>query len=157
MPGGTFPDQMARNNEKTTSAAEFGQRLRAAMQERGHGSSSSRSRVDVGALARAAGTTYEMARRYAEGGAVPRADKLRAIAVWLGVSPSVLLWGDAPGVPNVNLGVLESCIAAVADAQRRTGLNISTERAARVVALLYQEAVAGKLTAPEVVDLLVRS
>lgn len=136
-------------------AEAFAGRLRSLMVERGHISRLSRSGVDIKALAAAADTSYEMARRYAEGLAVPRAEKLLAIAQWLGVSPSSLQWGRDQA-QAVDTGVLESCMRAVTEAQQRTGRPLSIEQAARLVALLYDEAVAGRLPTPEAVDLLLR-
>lgn len=74
----------------TTAAGAFARRLRELMRAQGYVSDTARSGVDVVALAGAAGTTYEMARRYAEGHAVPRPDKLHRIAAWLGVPAAAL-------------------------------------------------------------------
>ena len=135
------------------AAQKFGARLRACMLQRGHTSSSSRSGVDVNRLAEAAGTTYEMARRYAEGAAIPRPDKLEAIAAWLGVTPSELSWGDSGGV---NERVLEQCLTAIQEAQTRLGKTLTTQQAAHAVATLYQEAMAGRFPADESIDLMLR-
>lgn len=132
----------------------FGERLRKAMKRRGFVSRAARSGVDVAALAGAAGITYEMARRYAEGMAVPRPEKVDAIARWLGVPPASLLWGDA-STAAVDMEVLEKCLSAISEAQARTGMRLSTEKAARLVALLYGEAMAGRFPADRAVDLLV--
>jgi transcriptional regulator with XRE-family HTH domain len=137
------------------AAAAFARRLRDAMVARGFVSSGSRSGVDIAALARAAGTSYEMARRYAEGTAIPRPEKMEAIARWLGVQPGPLAWGASESV-SINLKTLETCLTAIAEAQRRTGRELTTERAAHLVALLYQEAIAGRYPQPETVDLLMR-
>ena len=126
------------------------------MIERGHISESARSGVDLNALAKAADTSYEMARRYAEGIAAPRADKIAMIAAWLGVAPGLLLWGDK-NTNVVDTEALQACIRAVTEAQERTGLNLSTERAARLVALLYEETMAGRSPGPATIDLMVRA
>lgn len=133
----------------------FVERLRAAMLARGRTSDTSRSGVDVNALAAAAGISYEMARRYAEGLAIPRPDKLEAIARWLGVSPSALMWGEE--THSINRKVLEVCVAAVQEAQNRTRITLTTEKSAHLVAILYEEAMAGRQPTPTTVDLLLRA
>jgi transcriptional regulator with XRE-family HTH domain len=133
----------------------FARRLRDAMTERGHVSAGARSGVDIASLARAAGISYEMARRYAEGAAIPRPNKLEAIARWLGVDPGFLAWGANESEP-INLQTLETCLTAIAEAQRRTGRTLTTEKAAHLVALLYQEAIAGRHPVQETVDLLLK-
>lgn len=138
------------------AATRFGQRLRELMLQRGLASHGARSGVDVATLAQAAGATYEMARRYAEGAAIPRPEKLEAIARWLGVSPSSLAFGDA--APSaVDTGTLQQCIEAIIEAQARTGRTLNTEQAAHLVALLYSEVKAGAVPANESLDLLVRA
>lgn len=139
------------------AAARFGQRLRELMLQRGHASPGARSGVDVATLAHAAGATYEMARRYAEGAAMPRPDKLEAIAQWLGVPPAELAFGDRPAQAEIDKGRLQACIEAVTNAQARTGRTLTTEKAAHLVALLYQEAAAGAVPARESLDLMVRA
>lgn len=96
-----------------------------------------------------------MARRYAEGKALPRPEKLDAIARWLGIPPATLLWGSATH-DAVDMEVLERCLSAISEAQQRAGVQISTERAAHLVALLYGEAMAGRLPEPTAVDLLLK-
>lgn len=66
------------------------------MRARGHTSiRNARSGVDVGPLARAAGVSREMARRYPEG-VVPDLNKLEKIADWLGVRLAWLRDGEGP-------------------------------------------------------------
>lgn len=141
----------------TRSKSAFARRLCALMTARGLTSDTSRSGIDVNALAAAADTSYEMARRYAEGIASPRAEKLAAIAQWLGVSPGALLWGDEEHRADVDTGILQACMQAIAEAQARTGVIVSTEKAAQIVALLYQETVAGRKPSPQTVDLIIRA
>lgn len=143
-------------SEKRQSEA-FAARLRDLMRARGLVSSTSRSGVDVSALAHAAGASYEMARRYAEGSALPRAETVEALARWLGVSPGVLMWGEEVARAEVDVEVLEQCIAAVSAAQKRTGKTISTEQAARVVAVLYRQAKAGRIPATESIELILEA
>lgn len=127
------------------------------MRERGLVSSTSRSGVDVTALAHAAGTSYEMARRYAEGSALPKAETVETLARWLGVSPGGLMWGEEAGRAEVDVKVLELCIAAVSAAQKRTGSSITTEQAAKVAAVLYREAKSGRIPPAESVDLILQA
>lgn len=143
-------------SDKDTAAAIFGARLREAMQAAGHVSRGSRSGVDVAKLAQVASTTYEMARRYAEGVAIPRPNKIRAIAQWLGVSPGALVYDAAP-TEVIDQGKLQQCLEAVTQAQGRTGQKLTTEQAAHLVALLYTEATAGRMPQADLLDLLVRA
>lgn len=141
----------------TTAAGAFSRRLRELMRAQGHVSDTARSGVDVVALAEAAGTTYEMARRYAEGQAVPRHDKLQRIADWLGVPAAALAWGSGRDDQPINAEVLQQCIAAVMTAQAKAGLQLTTERAAALVAALYEEAIDGRLPAAATVARMVRA
>lgn len=133
----------------------FGRRLREIMLQRGHGSEGARSGVDIGKLAEAAATSYEMARRYAEGVAIPRPDKLRAIAEWLRVSPGALAWGETGSAVDERL--LQECLNAVLEAQKRTGKTLTTERSSHLVAVLYQEAASGRFPEKDTIDLLLRA
>lgn len=67
---------------------EFGTRLAAAM---------ARAHVSVPELAKAAGVTPEMARRYTLGTAMPRPEKMKKIAALVGLSPSELQYGTVSG------------------------------------------------------------
>lgn len=138
------------------AAALFGARLRELMVAAGYVSRGARSGVDVAKLAEASRTTYEMARRYAEGIAMPRPDKLAAIARWLGTSPACLAY-DAEPQNAIDSGKLQQCLEAVTHAQARTGQSLTTEQAAHLVALLYTELNAGRMPTAESLDLLVRS
>jgi transcriptional regulator with XRE-family HTH domain len=136
-------------------AERFAERLRAAMRERGHVSSLARSGVDVNALATAASISYEMARRYAEGLAIPRPDKLAAIAAWLKMPPGALLFGESG--QSINREVLVRCVKAIREAQSRTGIRLSDELAAHLVGVLYDEAVTIGLPEASTIDLLLRA
>lgn len=132
-------------NKKISAA--FASRLTARMRERGLLSPSARSGVDVGALAAAVGISYEMARRYAEGLAIPRPDKLAAIADFLGVTSSWLLWGEAghgAGSDAINMGVLEECLLAISESQRQMGMALTSEQMANLAAMLYAEVIDGR-------------
>jgi transcriptional regulator with XRE-family HTH domain len=143
--------------QKVKKQAEaFGARLRQLMVERGRVSPNAKSGVDVTQLAHAADTTYEMARRYAEGPAIPRPDKLEAIARWLEVPIALLAYGEEKSSAVVDERLLQRCIEAIQDAQTRTGNLLPPERAARLVARLYREAAENGLPAVESMDLLVK-
>lgn len=133
--------------KNATDAASFAERLVGLMRAKGYVSTGSRSGVDVTALSKAAETTYEMARRYCEGKAIPRADKLTRIADWLGVSPSELLYGDQPRPAEsrlIHTEVLQSCIEAAKRAETIAGKEMPAEKTAKLVALLYEEAIDGR-------------
>ncbi len=128
----------------------FGQRLREAATRMGFTSGRSRSGVDVVELSRVLGSSYEMARRYAEGIALPKWEAVRLIATWLKVDPSWLMYGEekrkersADTNQVLNYALLEECITAVAEAQKSAGITLSTDRQAQLVIALYQAATAG--------------
>jgi len=139
-----------------SSAEAFGRRLRQLMREKGYVSDTSRSRVEVTALAEAAGTSYEMARRYADGRSRTRADTMQKIADWLGVAPAVLAWGSAEE-SSVDEELLRKCITAMIEAQIRTGITLDADRAARLVAMLYLEEVDGRSPASATVDRMLKA
>jgi transcriptional regulator with XRE-family HTH domain len=141
--------------DKQSSVNAFGDRLRRLMREQGHTSTGSKSGVDVARLAEIASTSYEMARRYAEGHAIPRPEKLAAIAKWLGVSSALLAWGEDEQA-GIDERLLQSCMQAITSAQERTGHPLSTENAARLVAALYREAMKNGLPSVASLDLLVK-
>jgi transcriptional regulator with XRE-family HTH domain len=145
-------------SDKSAAAKSFGARLRSVMAEKGLISKGSRSGVDVPKLAEIAQTTYEMARRYAEGVAIPRPDKLQAIADWLGVEPGTLAWGESTQSSAVVDGeLLQKCLTAVMHAQNTTGRHLSMDQAAHIVAVLYQEAATGRMPAADGVELMVKA
>lgn len=78
--------------ESETKHPEFAKRLSDAMQAAG---------VSVTDLKNHLKVTYEMARRYTMGVAMPRDDKLVAIAQRLGVQTAWLKFGDAISIPKV--------------------------------------------------------
>lgn len=110
------------------------------MRARGHVSDTARSGVDVPALADAAGM------------ATPRPGVLQRIAEWLGVAPAVLVWGrGADEAPAIEQETLQLCIQAVLQAQAGLGTTVVPEVAARVVSILYLEAMDGRPPAPDTV------
>lgn len=140
------------------SARVFGDRLCAAMRSRGHISTGNKSGVDVVALQKEAGTTYEMARRYCEGKAIPRPEKLAKIAEWLGTTPGALLYGAGePAVSRlIHTEVLQECLAAAQRAETLTGTTMPPDRMAKLVALLYEEAIDGRRVEDGLITRLLR-
>lgn len=126
------------------------------MHAAGYTSERSRSGVDVGALAKGAGVSYEMARRYAEGVALPRPDVVEAISQWLRVESAQLAWGAAPP-GQVDVLVLEKCLQAVRSAEAAAGVTLGAEDAARVVAQLYQELRQGELPSASTLAAMMRA
>jgi transcriptional regulator with XRE-family HTH domain len=136
-------------------ARRFGERLRAAMTAKGL-TGRGRSGVDVNALAKGAQVSYEMARRYAEGIALPRPDVIEAIAEWLGVDSAMLAWGAvAPG--NVDVVVLEQCLQAVRAAEAASGISLDPDHAARIVAQLYEETRRGEVPSASTLTALLKA
>lgn len=101
--------------------------------------------VDLAALSRAAGVSTEMARRYAEGTALPRPATIAAIARWLGVDAGYLLWGGNPGGPAVDSELLQRCLTAALEAQRLSGRILTPAHLSAITIALYTEAAAGKV------------
>lgn len=136
------------DNPQGRDAREFAARLRAAAHQRGLTSARSRSGVDVVALAAAIDCSYEMARRYAEGIAMPKPELVRLMARWLRVSTAWLMYGEGEmdGAADIDPVLLEACLQAVEEAQRSAGVQLKTDRLAQLVAALYHEARSG--TAP---------
>jgi transcriptional regulator with XRE-family HTH domain len=120
----------------------FSDRLKEAATAKGFTSSSSRSGVDVGRMAEAIGSSYEMARRYAEGMAMPKPDMLQKIARWLEVPAAWLSFGEV-SLGEVDETLLAACIFAVQEAQNLAGISLSADKAAPLVAALYRDARGG--------------
>lgn len=146
-----------RMTRENTEAKAFARRLRDLMAAAGHVSPGAHSGVDVGKLAEVAGVSYEMARRYAEGLAMPRPGNLTKIAKWLRVSSAELAYGENPKTNTIDEGVLRACLGAVQEAQARTGVVLTPERAAHLVAVLYAESLAGELPTTKTLDLMLRA
>jgi len=130
--------------QESEVAKGFARRLVALMESKGYVSKRNRSGVDVTALAKGAGVSYEMARRYVEGTAVPRPDVLRAIAAWLLVDPAELAFGGQGKASELDPDMLAECLLAVQEAQRLAQVNMTEDQAARVVVQLYREARKGE-------------
>lgn len=143
--------------ENSKAAQAFAERLVAAMKAKGLTSDRSRSGVDVAALSKAVGVSYEMARRYLEGRATPRPDVVNAMAQWLGMSTTSLLHGDSAASGDVDLTALERCVLAVTEAQQISGVALEANQAARIVAQLYAEAVHGNTPSVPTIAALIRA
>lgn len=130
---------------KDVTADGFAARLRMAAQKRGHTSARNKSGVDVSAVATAAGCSYEMARRYVDGLAMPPEPVQRALADWLRVPLAWLALGeDGNATTPLDLRTLEACLAAVEEAQQLAGVELTPARVAALVAALYREAAGGE-------------
>lgn len=126
------------------------------MRAAGKTSDRSRSGIDVSGLAKGAGVSYEMARRYAEGLAMPRPDVIDQIAAWLHMDPAVLAWGTAaPG--EVDLHALERCLQALRAAEAVSGVSVSPDSAARIVAQLYTEMRQGEVPSTPTLAAMLRA
>lgn len=128
------------------------------MKARGLISTVAASGVDVGALAKAAGTTYEMARRYSEGRAMPRHDKIERIAEWLETTSQDLLYGTQQATPArlIHTEALQSCIQAAQRAEQLSGKQLKPEAMAKLVAILYEEAMEGKQMSEDLLARILR-
>ena len=79
----------------TTAKQAFAHRLAETLRAQGHTSKRAAiSGVDVAPLAKAAGVSREMARRYIAGAAMPGINRLQKIAGWLGVRLTWLRDGE---------------------------------------------------------------
>lgn len=72
----------------------FSKRLLHLMQNKGYQSTRSKAGVDVTKLASVADCSYQMARRYVLGEALPELEVIPRIAEWLDVSASWLMFGE---------------------------------------------------------------
>jgi transcriptional regulator with XRE-family HTH domain len=145
---------------KDVSAEEFSTRLRLACQERGHTSARNSSGIDVSAVAKNTHCSYEMARRYVAGLALPGEDTMRAMAEWLRVPLAWLAFGErAASSPSgeVSTACLESCLVAIQEAQELAGVALPPARVAALAAALYREAVEGKSLSARTVAASIRA
>lgn len=72
----------------------FSRRMIKQMQEEGYESDRSGAGVDIKKLVKVTGCSYQMARRYVLGQALPELHIILKIASWLNTSPSWLLFGE---------------------------------------------------------------
>jgi len=88
-------------------AQNFSRRLNQAMSTEGYDSSRSKSGVDIAKLADVSGCSYQMARKYTLGQALPELHVVIKIASWLNTSPSWLLFGENSTTPtSQNVGAI---------------------------------------------------
>lgn len=80
--------------ERAHFVTKFSKRLNALLQKEGYISTRSKAGVEIGQLAKVAGVSYQMARKYIIGEALPDYHIIPKIAKWLNVSPSWLLFGE---------------------------------------------------------------
>jgi len=134
-------------NHRDVGSEEFSARLRRACQERRHPSTRNQWGIDVSAVAAAGQCSYEMARRYVAGLAIPGDTTMRLLADWLRVPVGWLAFGesgDALGGAEVSAAGLESCLVAIEEAQKLAGVTLPPARVAALAAALYREAVEGR-------------
>jgi transcriptional regulator with XRE-family HTH domain len=98
--------------ERADFVTNFSKRLNSLLQKEGYISSRSKAGIEINELAKVAGVSYQMARKYALGMALPDYHIIPKIAKWLKVSPSWLLFGEketiTPEQKSVSSIVIES-------------------------------------------------
>jgi transcriptional regulator with XRE-family HTH domain len=80
--------------DRADFVSSFSKRLNSLLQKEGYSSNRSKAGIEIGELAKVAGVSYQMARKYALGLALPNYHVIPKIAKWLNVSPSLLLFGE---------------------------------------------------------------
>jgi transcriptional regulator with XRE-family HTH domain len=80
--------------------ADFAKRLTNIMQHNGYASDRSKAGVRIDKLSKICGCSYQMARRYVLGEALPDIQITLQIAKWLNVSAGWLLFGEETKVPE---------------------------------------------------------
>ncbi len=80
--------------ERANFVAKFSKRLNSLLQKEGYVSTRSKAGIEIGQLAKVTGVSYQMARKYALGIALPDYHIIPKIAKWLNVSPGWLLFGE---------------------------------------------------------------
>lgn len=88
-------DSIGNEMERVKLVNEFSQRLTSLLQREGYISNRiSKTGIEINHLAKAAGVSYQMARKYSLGLALPDYHIIPKIAKWLNVSPGWLLFGE---------------------------------------------------------------
>lgn len=77
--------------ERKKLMLEFARRLNQKIYQKGYGSQRSKTGIDIKKLSVISGCSYQMARKYTLGQALPEIHVIIKIAEWLGVSPNELL------------------------------------------------------------------
>ena len=80
--------------ERKKFIQNFSRRLVQLMKKGGYASNRSNTDVNIRTLSKVTGCSYQMARRYTKGLALPELYIVQKIAVWLNTSPSWLLFGE---------------------------------------------------------------
>ncbi|OGT38523.1 MAG: hypothetical protein A3F11_04520 [Gammaproteobacteria bacterium RIFCSPHIGHO2_12_FULL_37_14] len=78
----------------------FSKRLNSLLQKEGYFSNRSKAKVQIRQLAIAADVSYQMARKYTLGLALPDYSIIPKMAKWLNTSPSWLLFGENESMPS---------------------------------------------------------
>lgn len=98
--------------ERSAFVNKFAKRLNSLLQKEGYVSNRSKAGVEIGQLAKVAGVSYQMARKYVLGMALPDYHIIPKIAKWLNVSPSWLLFGEnefvVPEIKSASLIEIET-------------------------------------------------
>lgn len=93
--------------ERANFVSNFSKRLNSLLQKEGYSSNRSKAGIEISKLAKVAGVSYQMARKYALGLALPDYHVIPKIAKWLNVSPGWLLFGEKEAVaPEHNSSTL---------------------------------------------------
>jgi len=80
--------------ERSVFITKFSERLNTLLQKEGYASNRSKAGVEITQLAKVAGVSYQMARKYVLGMALPDYYVVPKIAAWLKVSPGWLLFDE---------------------------------------------------------------
>lgn len=80
--------------DRSKFVQHFSRRLIQLMTEEGFDSTRAKNGVDISKLAKISGCSYQMARKYTLGEALPELHVIAKIAIWLRTSPSWLLFGE---------------------------------------------------------------
>lgn len=80
--------------ERTVFTNKFSKRLNSLLIREGYTSVRSQAGIEINELAKVAGVSYQMARKYALGLALPDYHIISKISKWLDVSPGWLLFGE---------------------------------------------------------------
>jgi len=98
--------------ERIDFLKQFSERLNISLHKAGYTSTrSAKIGINLKQLAKMSGVSYQMARKYALGMALPDYHVIPKIATWLNVSPSWLLFGEQGTTPpDQNVTPVTSCI-----------------------------------------------
>lgn len=80
--------------ERTAFVTKFSKRLNSLLLRDGYASDRGKAGIEISELAKVAGVSYQMARKYALGLALPDYHIISKISKWLHVSPGWLLFGE---------------------------------------------------------------